>query len=130
MKSSATICSLLLVVCLVGHSLAETPKLPVYIGRGYNLLQGNPLSDTGVDPGFNHEIIQFTYNTGETTEDNRYLLPDNISHRKTTSCSFSTAISQFTGTESYQSDLKTKATIGGGYNGALLKASFTASTSF
>lgn len=123
-------CTLLMIAILATCIVAETPKLPLYIGRGYNLLHGNPLSDAGVDPGFNHEIIQFTYKTGETTEDNRYLLPDNISHRKTTSCSFSTAISQFTGTESYQSDLKTKATIGGGYNGALLKASFTASTSF
>lgn len=30
---------------------ADPPKLPLYVGRGYNLLVGNPLSNQ-VDPGF------------------------------------------------------------------------------
>jgi hypothetical protein len=28
------------------------PKIPLYIGKGYNILKGNPLSSEGVDPGF------------------------------------------------------------------------------
>ena len=106
------------------------PRLPIYIGRGYNILLGNPISDEGVDPGFNHEIFDFTYKNGEETEDGKYSLPDDISHRKTTACSFSTEISQFRGTESYQTDLKTKASIGGGYSGTLFKASFSQSTTY
>lgn len=53
-----------------------------------------------------------------------------MGHRKTTACSFSTEITQYRGTQSYQSDIKTKAQIGGGYNGSLFKASFTMSTTF
>jgi hypothetical protein len=34
--------------------LTVPPKLPLYIGKGYNVLKGNPLSSEGVDPGFQH----------------------------------------------------------------------------
>ena len=27
-------------------------RLPMYIGRGYDVLRGNPLSADGIDPGF------------------------------------------------------------------------------
>ena len=37
------------------------PKLPLFIGKGYNILLGNPLSGEGVDPGFQHVIFEFTY---------------------------------------------------------------------
>jgi hypothetical protein len=57
-------------------------------------------------------------------------VPDGVSHRKTTACSFSTAINQYRGTESYQSELKTKAVIGGGYKGALFQAAFSTSTTY
>lgn len=53
-----------------------------------------------------------------------------MAHRKTTACSFSTQISEYRGTQSYQSDLKIKAQIGGGYTGPLFKASFSQSTTY
>ena len=31
--------------------LDDLPKLPLYVGRGYDVLEGNPLSNK-VDPGF------------------------------------------------------------------------------
>ncbi len=34
--------------------VAILPKLPLYIGKGYDILKGNPLSSEGVDPGFAH----------------------------------------------------------------------------
>lgn len=45
---------------LVVSSIAEEaqpitlPKLPLFIGKGYDILVGNPLSSEGVDPGFQH----------------------------------------------------------------------------
>lgn len=42
-------------------SVRAIPKLPMYIGNGYDVLTGNPLSGEGVDPGFQHEIFEFSY---------------------------------------------------------------------
>jgi hypothetical protein len=39
------------------------PKIPLYIGKGYNILKGNPLSSEGVDPGFQHDVFVYTFNT-------------------------------------------------------------------
>jgi hypothetical protein len=64
--------------------------MPVYVGKSYNLLYGNSLSSQGVDPGFLHSIFEITYDKKISTEDDRYLLPDGVSHRKVSSCSFST----------------------------------------
>lgn len=44
----------------------EPQKLPLYVGRSYDLLSGNPLSDQ-VDPGFQHSIFEFSYNDKDTT---------------------------------------------------------------
>lgn len=57
-------------------------------------------------------------------------MPDGVSHRKTSACSFSTAITQYRGTQSYQSELKTKAVIGGGYKGPLFEAAFSTSITY
>lgn len=82
----------LMTVFLITQGLATPatpPRIPLYIGKGYDILLGNPLSSEDVDPGFRHEVFDFTFSKGETTEDGKYLLPDGISHRKTTACSFS-----------------------------------------
>ena len=65
--------------------------MPVYLGIGYNLLTGNPLSKS-VDTGFGHPIFKVTYSKNETTSDNRYLIPDGMSHRIVSSCSFDTSV--------------------------------------
>ena len=36
------------------------PKMPVYLGLGYNIIEGNPLSNF-VDTGFGHPIFKVTY---------------------------------------------------------------------
>ena len=79
----------------------DIPKLPLYVGRSYDLLQGNPLSDK-VDPGFQHSIFNFSYNSAQKTEDGRFLVPDGVSHRKVSSCSFSSDVKNYRGTNSYQ----------------------------
>lgn len=57
--ASTKSCIAILIVLFVGvHAI---PKLPMYIGNGYDVLTGNPLSGEGVDPGFQHEIFEFSY---------------------------------------------------------------------
>lgn len=120
---------LLLIIGAYSQAVRDIPKLPIYVGRSYDLLVGNPLSNE-VDPGFQHEIFMFTYNNYEQTEDGKYLIPDGVSHRKVSSCSFSTDVTAYRGTETYQSQLKTKATVEGGYSGLLVKGSFSMSTTY
>lgn len=120
---------LIALLALVSLAVNEPQRLPLYVGRSYDLLTGNPLSDQ-VDPGFDHSIFEFSYNNKATTEDGKYLVPDGVSHRKVSSCSFSTDVRTYRGTQSYQEDLKTKATISGGYKGALVEAAFSASSSY
>jgi hypothetical protein len=108
---------------------SDIPKLPLYIGRSYDLLSGNLLSDS-VDPGFQHSIFSFSYNNKETTDDGMYLIPDGVSHRKTSSCTFSTDIKTYRGTQSYQEEIKSKATISGGYKGLIVNAAFSFSRAY
>ena len=63
MISKLTIVAFLLVSALAAQQLSsdvevgDLPKLPVYLGVGYNLLKGNPLADH-VDEGFAHPIYK------------------------------------------------------------------------
>ena len=59
-----------------------------------------------------------------------YLIPDNVGHSIVAACSLSSTVKQFTGTQSYQDSLETKAQVSGAYDGTLVSASFTASTSY
>lgn len=47
---------ILTIFLIVGCFTAQVtlPKLPLFIGKGYDILEGNPLSSEGVDPGFQH----------------------------------------------------------------------------
>jgi hypothetical protein len=121
-----------LILCLLAVlsiALEDPQRLPLYVGRSYNLLSGNPLSDQ-VDPGFEHAIFEFSYINKDTTEDGKYLVPDGVSNRKVSSCTFSTDIRTYRGTQSYQEDLKVKATISGEYKGSLVDGAFSSSASY
>lgn len=56
---------ILLIFILVGLVLTQTvedpPKMPIFVGRAYDLLKGNPLN-SDIDPGFVNPIFSFTYN--------------------------------------------------------------------
>ena len=101
----------------------------MYAGRGYNLLDGNPISDQ-VDPGFTHGIFDFTYTKQEKTDDGKFLVPDSVSHRLISSCAFSTEAKTFRGGQSYHGELSAKASVSAGYKGLIFDASFTASTAY
>lgn len=53
---SKIMASMIIIACILHLSIC-VPKLPMYIGHGYDILRGNPLSGEGVDPGFQHEIF-------------------------------------------------------------------------
>ena len=63
-----------------------TPTLPIFVARGYDALKGNP-STSSVDPGFRSEIFKFTYEKGKTTQDGKYIIPDQAEVYDRTSCS-------------------------------------------
>lgn len=43
------------------QTLEDPPKMPIFVGRAYDLLKGNPLNNE-IDPGFLNPIFSFTYN--------------------------------------------------------------------
>lgn len=101
----------------------------MYFGSSYDLLKGNPLTNQ-TDPGFMHAIFDFTYNHKETTEDGHFLIPDGLSHRKTSSCAFTSSSNTYRGVSSYQSQLKTRASVEAGYKGGIFDASFSVSVGY
>ncbi len=124
------ICLALSLAFIWCHNLKEElPKLPVFIGRSYNILEGNPLVDQ-MDPGFKYPIFQFTYQEQQTTEDGTYLVPDDVLARQLYSCSFSSNVEIFRGTKSYQNRLNTIAQIEGSYDGKATKAAFSLSNQY
>ena len=64
------------------------PNIDIFF-HGYDLLYGNPIVDTkdGHDPGITRlPIFKPTFDTGLTTSDQKYLIPDGMSFLKTVSC--------------------------------------------
>ena len=105
------------------------PKLPVHVGKGYDILQGNPLTDT-IDPGFQNQIFSYSYEQKLTTEDGNYLIPDGMRATVEASCSFDSNSKEVTGEHSYQESLKQSVSVEGGYNNGIASASFTASVNY
>ena len=67
MNKVALLATALLLVCASSQSLnseelgdGTPPKMPVYVGIGYNLITGNPL-DKSVDTGFGYPIFKMNY---------------------------------------------------------------------
>ena len=88
-------------------------RLPMFIGRGYNIFKGNPINYLGADKGFTYPVLKLEYE-GATTEDGRYEIPRSIYSTKHFSCLRYTSAFQHSGTKSYQNSLKTFVTIRGG----------------
>ena len=100
--------------------------MPVYLGIGYNLITGNPLGKS-VDTGFGHPIFRVTYNKEQTTSDNRYLVPDGVSNRIVSSCSFDTAVNEHRGTSSYTKSIMDKISTKEGMSTTTFEAAFSKS---
>ena len=119
---------ILILAILAASALGQT-TLPIYIGRGYDLLKGNPSADY-VDPGFREETMKYTFDKGKTTQDGKYVIPDQSTVYDRTSCSLDAVSREFTGMTSYQKILDTRVSVGADYDGAIVKASFSISTEY
>ena len=100
--------------------------MPVYLGIGYNLITGNPISKS-VDTGFGHSIYKVSYSKGQTTSDGRYLIPDGMSNRIVSSCSFDTAVTEHRGTTSYTKSIMDKISTKEGMETNVFEAAFSKS---
>jgi hypothetical protein len=66
-------------------TISAKPQLPVWPGNGYELFRATPL--TNPLNGSRKPIYSFTYNNGQTSEDNQYLIPDQIKAQSIIDCS-------------------------------------------
>lgn len=113
---------------------ALSEKLPNigYIGRGYDLVYGNPLATTdnanfGVDPGLRTgAIFELFYNEHRTTPDGRHEIPDNVDVIMDLSCNCDVSSNETFGQTSYVEKLKNSISVKGSY----LAGSFTGSADF
>jgi len=77
-----------------------------YIGKGYNLLTGNPHSFDGkLDPGFSAAILNLTYNDQVYLEQNSWVIPDSTSGVAVDSCSTEFGTRKIYGMKSYTDSL-------------------------
>lgn len=77
--------------------VSALPLVPLYVGRGYYVLYGNPKSGKKIDPGFLEQAFEFTYLKNYSTPDNRYLVPDQAISQGLESCSLTSTVNEFRG---------------------------------
>jgi hypothetical protein len=71
---------------------------------GYNVLTGNPFTNH-IDEGFKSPIFLLSYQKGQMTQDNKYLIPDFTTSRETIACSLESKVNEYTGSQNYQKEL-------------------------
>lgn len=102
----------------VGHRAVDTPGFS-FLGQGYDILQGNPLSTTGFgDPGHRLDIFDFSYTEGKTTNDGRYRVADGTDVDTFQTCNTEVDVNMFNSLFGYQRLIKTRFAIQGGYGPA------------
>ncbi|KAL4472668.1 hypothetical protein ABPG74_018617 [Tetrahymena malaccensis] len=101
-----------------------------YLGQGYNIFQGNPLSTSGLDPGFrNFPAVSLLYQDNlwdAASPDRAYFIPDGVRVNIEKSCLITFSSKQVSTLTDYQNSLS--AQVSG--NGSLFSASFSASADF
>ncbi|XP_061180167.1 uncharacterized protein LOC133188680 [Saccostrea echinata] len=124
-------------LALSGTVEAQTPFFTTesrynlgYIGRGYDLFKGNPLSDDGVvDQGFRLPVIDLPY-SNKFTADGNYRIPDNVDVIAETSARFGSSLYKVQSESDYKSMLSVDASVNAHGSGWGVSASFSASTSY
>jgi hypothetical protein len=73
------------------------------IGSGYNIYEGNPLFSTGIDEGMklSGNVFDITYSQNRTTEDGKYLIPDQVESGELKGCYGESDEYSFTGMDGY-----------------------------
>ncbi|CAC5417204.1 unnamed protein product [Mytilus coruscus] len=101
-----------------------------YIGRGYDIYKGNPLSDDGeVDQGFRLPVIDLPFSS-RFTSDGEYRIPDNVDVIPEASASFGSSYHQLKTETDYQSMLQVDVSVQASASGFGYSGSFSASTSY
>ena len=102
-------------------SALPTPDGIAFIGSGYDLVRGNPdgqeIKNGGVEPGLlpAKRILEISYEKGRKSDNNKYLVPDQIRFVVRNSCASSKTHSIITNSNSYQKELKVSVTAEGDY---------------
>ncbi len=55
----------LFLLLALGIAGQQTPRLPIYLGRGYNIVLGNPVSSS-LDNGFEFSVYSFAFRNTTT----------------------------------------------------------------
>jgi len=100
--------NILLLLLTINSVVSKRAQGISYLGQGYNLITGNPLSTSGPDPGFtNRSFIKLQYTQGKQTPDaQQWDVPDNCEINPDASvCSTEFTTSTITGANSYKSSL-------------------------
>lgn len=111
-----------------GYALSPCPNTE-FLGNGYNVIKGNPLSQT-TDPGFQFQFIYKQTYTQNTTMGLGCLVPDDVSIVPTPSCSYTSEFVSATSAYDYQQSLQKQVTFSESAGFDLFGESFTASHTF
>ncbi|CAG2215344.1 unnamed protein product [Mytilus edulis] len=92
--------------------IATSSRLNVgYIGRGYDIYKGNPISEDGeVDQGFRLPVIDLPFSF-RFTSDGAYRIPDNVDVISETSATFGSSYHQVKTETDYQSMLQVDVSV-------------------
>jgi hypothetical protein len=106
-------------------------RLPEYLGRGYNIMVGNPFTNSK-DEGFTNKYNPFVlkYDQGKTTSDGNFLIPDNSDPLTLRDCSFNETRTEYESMSQYTSQLREKVQIEGSGSFDFIKAAFTFSREY
>eukprot|EP01096_Ripella_sp_DP13-Kostka_P011156 TRINITY_DN447_c0_g1_i1.p1 TRINITY_DN447_c0_g1~~TRINITY_DN447_c0_g1_i1.p1 ORF type:complete len:1824 (+),score=833.25 TRINITY_DN447_c0_g1_i1:80-5551(+) len=103
-----------------------------FLGRGYDMFLGNPLSEKGVDPGYRLSIVEMKY-TGGISRDGGFSLPDLVDVTREPYAHFESNVKVITSESEYQSTatsgFKLNVEAGGSYEGAVFSVEGSASFS-
>ena len=119
-----------LLLFLPNAKFQPSDRIPVKIGRGYDILKGNPLSD-GEDPGVKSaQIIKLNFDNSKSTSDGKFLIPDEIDGIQQSQCSNDDTLSEIDSMKEYSQKLSEKIKASGSYGGGLFSVSFSSSVDY
>lgn len=113
---------------ITGYALSPCPNTE-FLGNGYNVIKGNPLSQT-TDPGFQFQFIYKQTYTQNTTMGLGCLVPDDVTIVPTPSCSYTSEFVSATSAYDYQQSLQKQVTFSESAGFDMFGESFTASHTF
>ncbi len=93
-----------------------------YVGRGYDIFQGNPRSTETFDLGFRSSVFETVY-SGQHNRDQRFQLPDNFEAEMVEECELGYSILVNQGSHDYWKSLQQSVSSNVGFCGLEFRAS-------